>query len=519
MKFRDHRPPGHTGKGEQHLPRLAGDLKRALVKAQRSLVHDTLRLPDTGLEELARVLVEFAEDIHNDIGIWRSLEQHNSTFLGIPLPFVLEAGEDGGKETTNRCRVQYLLWILYSELNPQLIFSPTHQDLRRLAETASRFLEERFADIPKGSSVKKFLAGPNEFGWEVKTKLVWLGTHSYLFRHRFRNYVEYHGGEASIPVMDDFVCEETTAWSGLGVVDVLADVIDISEDQRSTLRSWSERHSAYYRVLAADGLMLELMNLINEKPYTVRLSGDSGDNAMFEVGKIVIGSLVPWNGEWYWSGRQHIFGGATEETLQKLRADFLREVPRIAYRYCNQLAERARESANRQYHEFMEYHNSDLVVYPNGLSMAADYKRQVLAQWESKSREEIAKVMEKFELKTPAPSFSFPDELLENDNGVGVYCNRDEGLEVMSGFNDIVSGLGKRGVDLTRDEEEGIRSFIFSSMVSPKFVSRLIQENGSESIEAAFFIRGRHDEGHIDALLRQYKGMYYRNRYPHAALV
>ncbi len=42
-------------------------------------------------------------------------------------------------------------------------------------------------------------------------------------------------------------------------------------------------------------------------------------------------------------------------------------------------------------------------------------------------REVIAEVMEKHKLKTPSPSLSFPQHLIENKNGVGVYYNPDEG--------------------------------------------------------------------------------------------
>jgi hypothetical protein len=44
-----------------------------------------------------------------------------------------------------------------------------------------------------------------------------VGTHSYLFRSSFRNYVVDHGGKSEIPVIDTFICQQTTAWSGLGV--------------------------------------------------------------------------------------------------------------------------------------------------------------------------------------------------------------------------------------------------------------------------------------------------------------
>jgi hypothetical protein len=421
-----------------------------------------------------------------------------------------------GQEAINEHRIQHLLWVLYSELNQQLILSPTHRDLKQLAEAVSGFLKGRFATIPRGSSVKKFLSQPNKFGWDVKRKLIWLGTHSYLFRNSFRNYVEDHGGKPEIAIIDDFVCEKTAAWSGLGVIDILASTLDISEEQRKDLRSWYERHQAYYRILTNKGQISEVVNTINDKPYTVRISAEKNP---FEVGTIVLGSLVPWNGEWYWSGTQYTLDNVTEEALQELKDTFSQKYPEIAYRYCTELAEKAKQANEVQYNEFIKYHGNDLVIYPNGLSMATDRQKAIRLQWESKPREMIARVTEKHKLKGPEPDMPFPRDLLESESGVGVYYNPDEGIEIMTGFNSIISGLKKRGKNLNEEEERGIRSFIWSDLVSSKFVRRLTQEYGSESIEAAFLIRGGHDESHVDYLLRRYKGAYYRKRYPRIALV
>jgi hypothetical protein len=258
------------------------------------------------------------------------------------------------------------------------------------------------------------------------------------------------------------------------------------------------------------------MNTLNEKPYTVR---DSMDKNLFEVGALVFGSLIPWNEDWYWSGTPQIFGDITEKTLQGRKEAFIKKFSDIVYRYNHQLAEKASKAVDLQYHKFMEYHNDDFVIYPDGLSMAADYQKDIRSQWECKPKEEIAKVMEKFKLKAPSPSLSFPDDLIENDRGVGVYFNQDEGQEIMTGFNFMVSGFKKKGIGLTKDEEEGIRSFIISEMVSPKFVSRLIQEYSYESVGTAFLIWGGHGQSHLNYLLRRYKGAYYRNRYPRIALI
>ncbi|MFO7773908.1 MAG: DUF3843 family protein [Dehalococcoidia bacterium] len=516
MSFQPHRPPGYTGKGDKSLPRLADELERVLAKTQQSLEYDTLCLPRSGLEDLAGILVEFAEDVHNNIGIWNSIERYNTEFFGTPLPFVLKPTEAMGEESINEHRVQHLLWVLYSEVTPQLLLSPTHRDLKQLAETVSDFLKRRFAKIPRGSSVKKFLSQPNRFGWDVKRKLIWLGTHSYLFRNSFRNYVEDHGGKPEIPIIDDFVCEKTTGWSGLGVVDILASMLDISEEQRLVLRGWCERHQAYYRILTNKGQILEAVNVINDKPYTVRISADKNQ---FEVGRIVFGALIPWNGEWYWSGTQYALDNVTEEALKELKDTFGRKYPEIAYRYCSELAEKAKQANALQYQGFINYHGNDLVIYPNGLAMAADRQKEIRLQWESKPKEIIVRAIEEHKLKGPQPDIPFPRDLLESENGVAVYYNPDEGTEIMTGFSNIVSGFKKKGTGLNKEEEKGIRSFIWSNLVSPKFVRRLAREHGSESIEAAFLIRGSHDESHVDYLLRRFKGAYYRRRYPRIALV
>ena len=211
MDFQSDRPEGYTGKADQYLPDVIQNLKRVLIKAQDSLVYKTLHLSKRNLGELASVLVEFAEDIYNNIGIWKALEQYNLEFFGMRLPFIPQLNENIEQKELNKYRICHLLWVLYSELKPQLILSPTHKDLLQLATLISDFLEERFAKIPQNSGIKAFLAQPNAFGWDVKKKLVWLGRHSYLFRHNFQNYVRDNRGKPEIPVIDDFICQDTTS--------------------------------------------------------------------------------------------------------------------------------------------------------------------------------------------------------------------------------------------------------------------------------------------------------------------
>ena len=516
MDFQSDRPEGYTGKADQYLPDVIQYLKRVLIKAQDSLIYKTFHLSKRNLGELASVLVEFAEDIHNDIGIWKALEQYNLKFFGLRLPFIPQFNENIEQKKLNKYRICHLLWVLYSELKPQLILSPTHKDLFQLATLISDFLEERFAKIPQNSGIKAFLAQPNAFGWDVKKKLVWLGRHSYLFRHNFQNYVRDNGGKPEIPVIDDFICQDTTSWSGLGVIDILAAILDITETQRSTLQSWYERHAACYRIMTIKRTLMEAMNLINDRPYLISVGNG---NISFMVNQIVFGSLVPWNGEWYWSGKQWAYDNLTDEDIRQLKNTFLRTTSRVAYRYCDQLAEKAKERVKVQYHDFVKYHGDDLVVYPDGLSMAADTQKQYRLFYESQPEEEVERVIQKHKLQNPWPKISLPQQILDANDGIGVFFNPNEGQEIMVGFNDVVNGFMKKGVNLNEDDADSIRSFMSSDSISPKFVKKLVQKYGDESIASAFLIRNDHHTPYLDYLLRRHKGHFYRNRYPSITLV
>jgi len=359
MDFRAHRPRRGFGRSERSLAKIAEELTRFLTKAQRSLTSETLHLSGRQRETLASILVEFAEDVSQDIGIWKSLEAYNLDFFGTSLPCILPPDEAMDAAPVNPDRLQFLLWTLYSALEPDLILAPTHQDLERLAVWLADFLHERFAHLRYDSGVKSFLGTPNTYGWDVKKKLVWLGHHSYLFRLHCAQYIHDHGGTPDIPTLDDFICQETTSWSGLGVIDLLAATLDISDRQRRDLRSWYERHRAYFRVVSLREPFMEVINLLNEQPYTIHVGEIS---TPFRVQDVVVGSLVPWDGVWYWSGLQERYTNVTAEQIRHIQQEFPLQAPQIVYRYCEERAENARAIIRKHAQQFLDYHGTDLVL-------------------------------------------------------------------------------------------------------------------------------------------------------------
>jgi hypothetical protein len=519
--FHSARVPGFTGRGDKYLGDIARELRRVLWKTQNTFSLPSCRLPDAAWSDVAVLLVEWAEDIHNDIGLWRAVETHQRQCFGTPLPLIVDAGAKDDLTGFDPRRIQFFLWNSWHWMNPDLMLSPAHGDLKRLAEAASRLLTERFARLPQDSGVKRFLATPNDYGWDIKRKLLWMGINSYLFRFLFFQYLDDEECEPDIDAKDDFVCGHCTEWSGLGVIDVLAGTLDLPEQDQVTLRTWYERHRSFFRVLArheegGEVKTITARNVVNGAPYTIRMNVSV---CPFEPGMVVYGALTPWRGEWVWSGQQKTFGNVPEHEEGKLRKEMLETASAIAYRYCADEAAKALEFTREHHAKLVAHHGNDLVVFSDGLEMAAAEQKRMEAEWRMANPEHVARVMRERGLAHPRPRMKLPPEVLNHDQGIGVFSNPDEGQEIALRFNLALSGLRKKGVGMAEDETETLRRLVTDTAISPAFIRRLVAEHGMESLGETFLMRHAPPAQILEFLLRRHKGRFYRKRYPSLSLL
>ena len=229
---------------------------------------------------------------------------------------------------------------------------------------------------------------------------------------------------------------------------------------------------------------------------------------------------MPWGTYWYWSGAQQRYPAMDSAAVAKIKESFITKSPAIVYRYRKDLLAKAVASNERHYHQFMTYHGGkDVVVYPDGLSMAADEQRRFRLMYEAEPRETVVKLMAEKGLKNPWPEMKYPDAIMNCTDGVGLHYERAHGVEMMIGFNTIQSGFAKRGCGLTEAEAEAIKAFVRSRSVSPEFTRCLIQDYGDASVRAAFLLRDSGGEHAVEYLLRRYKGSSFRKIYPNLSLV
>ena len=515
MRYLTYKPQEYQGSIDPHLPQMVKQLHQLLSKTQKSISKGYLHLKNEAIHELAGILIDFAADIHCSIGIWKCYERYNTKFFGTPLPlanynFVRPLND------IHLDRVCHLLWVLYQELS-DAVPSPWDENIQYLAKTVQSFLNDKYASLPQDSGVKAFLETPNDYGWDIKRKLVWLGSKSYLFRMFFHQYMlEECDGKSQIGHMDDFVCQQCTPWSGLGVIDILAGVLYIDDDDRKDLRSWYERHAAPYMILSSNTKVVKVLNTINNQEYLVRLNMK---NHPFVPGLLVIGSLTPWRGEWYWSGEQRFIENPSQSLLDELKNIMVRRSPALVYRYDKECEKKAVELMAELHSSALAFYGNDLMVYPDGLSMATDWQREFRHNWASKPPEVVKEVVKKHGLKNNRPNISIPEDLLESKDGLGVFLNPDCGKEIMMQFDHVVSGFRRRGIGLTQAEEDAIRTFVYSDTISPMFVRRMVDEFGDESIKFSFRLEDTNESYWLDYLLRCHKGSFFRKRYPAVSIV
>lgn len=273
---------------------------------------------------------------------------------------------------------------------------------------------------------------------------------------------------------------------------------------------------ACYKVQSVHGPLLEALNIVNGAPYTVRI-GEHHAPRFREIGCFV-GSLVPWNGEWYVSGNLRFWPAMSDEAQAELKRSFLTRTPALAYRYCKDLAQKAVQRTRQRFEQFVARHGGDLAVYPDGLSMAADWEKEGRAQFASRPEAEVKEVMQKHGLKNPCPNLSFPDELLRCNNGVALFYRPDLGVEIVREFHGIARAMEKQGRDLDDNDKSALREIIMTESVSAEFVNRLVREHGVDSILAALLLPGD-CRCALDFMLRRHKGGDFRNRYPPLAFV
>src|SRR5260370_26540998 len=204
-----------------------------------------------------------------------------------------------------------------------------------------------------------------------------------------------------------------------------------------------------------------------------------------------------------WSGGQQMWQKAETGLLAALKKEYVEKLSVLAYRYCADLAQKARDIVRKHHRQFVAHHGDDLAVFSDGLSLAAAAQKRMRALFDERAEGIVADVMKRYGLPNPWPRLQFPDAFLKHRDGIGAFFNPDEGEEYMLSFNQVCSAFRKQDASLTDNEAESVRALIEHQNISPAFVQRLVREHGCRAIGRAYLIRGFQQMPHLAWLLRR----------------
>lgn len=270
-----------------------------------------------------------------------------------------------------------------------------------------------------------------------------------------------------------------------------------------TLRGWHERLISVYQVKSVNvkGDLLETMeveNVVNEQSYTVRAA--LAFNA-FTEGELVFSALLPWRGQWYWSGEQRVYKNKSHLRAE-IKTSTLEKSPQLAYRYCPDLAQKALEVVGEHGEHFRQFFGSDMVAFSNGAALKEAKIKQIRDMWRAAGK------------AGGDPEFRLEARLSDTNNGVALFYNPEDGEEIAFNFNLLRAAMQKGSAPLSADEVRCVADFLRGESASPAFVRRLVKDYGSQSIAHAFLIKDFQETPDLDYLLHKFKGYHFRKHYP-----
>jgi len=89
--FNINRPRGFDYREEKFLVPLINEMEKLIKKTQTQYLYNTIKLNNKQRRELASLIIELAEDLHNNIGLWDSMEYYNKQLFNTPLPLFVKA--------------------------------------------------------------------------------------------------------------------------------------------------------------------------------------------------------------------------------------------------------------------------------------------------------------------------------------------------------------------------------------------------------------------------------------------
>lgn len=316
-------------------------------------------LGQDGRIELALRLAQYVEDIVADLGIWRSFVEQHSALYGKPLPFYA-TDDDYSPDLPHLEDVQLLMWMTYSDVHSDTLFSPLTPPLMACARVLFPIIDQAFDRAPENSTYLNHLHQGVFLDDFLKTRdiLEFYFGRCYLTRGNYTD--EYLSTE--IATAESFFHQEMEEWHVSDPIYYMAQCTAIFSYKVGPLamtpQQWltqllrsNDNADGARRIEALRYLPLSLFSIVTYDFDTITLkspddelivmdkhSFDDNINAAVRANDTYLGSAVCFDDTWYanglsaWIMGKGVYKELREEHLARKRQrdyDFRRLVKRL----------------------------------------------------------------------------------------------------------------------------------------------------------------------------------------------
>lgn len=289
---------------------------------------------------------------------------------------------------------------------------------------------------------------------------------------------------------------------GASVVDkFVASRRDLSAGDREMMLGWKDFVQGVFEIRERDGDALVVFNMVDELTYRVRSNMDAEGIERIPVGGVMIGNIVPVDGEWMMSGSHQSYEADALDEMRDVAAQMAMQSPDKAFRNKEKLA-KAREMQAEQYASFVDHFGSDTIVVP-GRDVGRKVRDFFRHDYERAGHD-------------PAdwtdPGFDFAE--LRDVDSVGIIFDVEDGLGFVPDYAEAQKAFATPELVIHTYYRELISYMLRDGDASPVPLRRLAEADPAKASRVFQKLLKKPSfswERDGEALLRRYKRDYYEN--------
>jgi len=472
------RDPDFTTEGDRYLPTIQKLLEEYLTEIEYDTDFDYFPIPRKKRLFFAFMLTDFYHDLHCNIGIWSALENYNKRKFGTFLPMFVE-NDYVIKEKYDINRFRYFIFFSLRQLMPKYLIDHNEDEFDSYVGLIHNFMMQAFSAVPKNSGLKKMLSTKSNKYADFKTKAVYIGKDSYLFRNEYYDFLSDMDRQMvkkfEINYIDSFLRNYISKWSGVTPAELTAEIVKLPNDLKKDVNTWYDTNIALYKILDINKNIVKLQNAVTQVKYNVFTEIFP---KVMVTGRYFHTTIVYYGKQWHWSGMQ-IMEPQVEEAINIMKTI---EVYFVSPDYYKSNYTEINELWSKLYEKFIKQNGTDFMILNNYQEIKTIIKN--LTKGETyQGKPFIVNIINGGTIFAEQGI----KEIMKNSK-TAFYITKEYGIQIFPHFDKFLEILEKDGIDLSDYDKGMIQFLMYDRLNHPVIYKKIFEIYGDKSLREALSI-------------------------------